>query len=132
MAATTIKDIIVSILENSEYDFYGLRYDGAEYAEGETCNTSHQWWQDDPNEGIDETDSEYAPYNAGMHLWDGGELNGTCAIMINERNIGEVLTRMNMYKNCGDNLYLIAGDYAEQGYDIGEIIIRNATVIKKL
>ena len=67
-----------------------------------------------------------------MHLWDGGELNGTCAIMINERNIGEVLTRMNMYINCGDNLYLIAGDYAEQGYDIGEIIIRNATVIKKL
>ena len=131
MTINTIKATILEILADAEYDFYGLRFDDAEYAAGDICNVSHQWWQDNPNEGIDEDDNDYAPYNADLHLWDGGELDGTCAIKVTENNINQALARMNMYKYRGDNLYLIAGDFAYNGNDVGEIVINDATVLEK-
>ena len=131
MTSNTIKTTILAILADAEYDFYGLRFDDAEYAADDTCNASHQWWQDDPNEGLDEDDAEYAPYNADLHLWDGGELDGTCAIMVTANNIDQALARMNMYKCCGGNLYLIAGDCADNGNDVDEIVINDANVLEK-
>ena len=125
MTAQRIRDMI----ENSDYEFYGLRYDDAEYDIGEEYERSHQWWQDDPNEGLEEDDPWYLPYNEELGLWDGGELDGTCSVGVNEGNVEEALERIKSYTNCGKNLYLIAGDYAQGGNDCGELIINNAIVI---
>lgn len=68
------------ILEKEEYEFYGIRMDNAEYAVGDTCANSHQWWQDDP----EDDEMEYEP---SMGCWDGGELDGTCAFEVSASNL---------------------------------------------
>lgn len=127
-----IINLIEEIIKREEYDYYGLRYDDRNYNINDVCNISHQWWQDDPNDGIEEDDSEFCPYNEELHLWDGGELPGTCSVGVNENNIQQALSYMRHYVCCGDNLYLIAGNNAEGGNDSGEIIIENAVVIMNL
>jgi hypothetical protein len=79
---------------------------------------------------------DYDDYNTNIndilpesHVWDDGNytdatLNGTCGININakfypEENAGY----------SGNRILVIAGNYAEDGQDIGEIIIRDAKVI---
>ena len=74
------KDNIVKVMnDNNGYEFFGLRHDSHVYEIGEEVNRSHQWYQDDPTEW-----GEDLPYNAELGLWDGGELDGTCAITVEE------------------------------------------------
>lgn len=109
------------IIADEDYEFYGIRVDSCnKYNVGDTCENSHQWWQDDPEDG-----SEYNEIN---HLWDGGELDGTCCLEVCAENIESIIKTAE--KNYfGNNVTLIAGDYAERGNDNGEIIISNATVL---
>lgn len=119
---------IKQLVQNGKYDYYGLRADNYDYAIDDICHNSHQLYQDPWYD--DEYELVYpegiGPYSG---YYDAGELNGTCAVEINEDNIEEALNLISAY--CGD-LYLIAGNSCEYGVDDGEIIIRNAVVLDKL
>lgn len=118
MTAEQIREII----ENGEYEVYGIRVDYEKlYEAGDYCYVSHQWWQDDPGE------DSGCEYNAEEGAWDGGELNGTCALEVTEGNVDDVLEQSSMY--VGDNIVLIAGDSYEAGNDMGEVVIEDAKVL---
>lgn len=112
---------IRNIINGEEYEFYGIRVDSCnKYNVGDVCENSHQWWQDDPEDGSE--------YNEDNHLWDGGELDGTCCLKVSADDIESVIkTAERSY--FGNNVTLIAGDYAEGGNDNGELIISNAKVL---
>ena len=117
------KDNIAKVIsENSEYEFFGLRHDNRVYAIGEEVNRSHQWYQDDPAEW-----GEELPYNEELGLWDGGELEGTCAIALEEGEIDEAMKESAGYD--GDHLYLIASSDAWGGNDYMESIMAESVVI---
>ena len=108
------------LIEQCDYDYYGIRVDAdIKYNVGDICNNSHNWWQDDPEDG--------SKYNADMQCWDGGELDGTCCLAVTPETFEKVLQKSNMY--FGEHVTLIAGDYADCGNDIGELIIKDAKVI---
>ena len=66
-----------------------------------------------------------------MNLYDAGELDGACAIEIEEDdNIEEKINYMKMYE--GKKLYLIASDCAGDGNDHHELIMKNAIVLARL
>lgn len=112
---------IRNIINNEEYEFYGIRVDSCnKYKAGDVCENSHQWWQDDPEDGSE--------YNEDNHLWDGGELNGTCCLKVSADNIGSVIKAAEK-SYLGNNITLIAGDYAEGGNDRDELIISDAKVL---
>lgn len=113
---------IRKILEKEEYDFYGIRMDDAEYRIGDTCQVSHQWWQDDP----ENDEMEYVP---SMSAWDGGELPGTCSFEVTLDNLESAINDARSAFGYYNKMYLIAGDVAEGGNDIGEIIIADAKVL---
>ena len=128
----TVKEI-AEIVKNglfNEHDVYGLRADRDGIEAGDTFEVSHQWYQDDPSEWGEECE-----YNEEMQMWDGGELDGTCTIGLPdyacdfEKEIAKALERVQMY---GDNIYLVGGDNAGQGNDIGETIIANAVCIARI
>lgn len=128
------RETILNAIENSEYDFYGLRYDHKNYNLNDVCENSHEWYQDAWNlENYDKlTEDEIdALYNEEIGCYDAGELNGTSAIKVTPGNIDEALEIMKRYNLGGRTLILIAGNYAETGNDRGEIIIENAIVIAK-
>lgn len=114
-------DDLRHIINEDEYEFYGIRVDSCiKYNVGDSCENSHQWWQDDPEDGSE--------YNSENHLWDGGELNGTCCLRVSSDDIENVLN-IAKKRYFGNNITLIAGDYAESGNDNGELIIECAKVI---
>lgn len=119
MTAEQVKKII----EDGEFEYYGIRSDETiEYKAGDACYESHQWWQDEPENG----DMEY---NEEMQCWDGGELPGTCALKVSEDS--DIQKILDYSRRCysGKHITLIAGDRAEYGNDEGEIIIGNAIVL---
>nr|WP_288793464.1 hypothetical protein [uncultured Eubacterium sp.] len=117
------KDNIVKVIsENSEYEFFGLRHDSHVYEIGEEVSRSHQWFQDDPTEW-----GEDLPYNAELGLWDGGELDGTCAVEVTEGGVEKAIKEANKYD--GGHLYLIASREAWGGNDYGEVIMPDAIVV---
>lgn len=125
----TIKEI-AEIVRNGlfeEHEIYGLRADREGLAIGDELENSHQWYQDDPADWGEECE-----YDESRGMWDAGELDGTCAIGLPdyecdfEKESEAALKRARMY---GKNIYLIAGDNAGQGNDIGEILISNAVVV---
>ena len=113
-----------------EYNVYGLRADRDKIMPGERLKKSHQWYQDDPSAW-----GEDCPYDEDMHMWDGGELDGTCAAGIPdyacdlEKEIGLALERARTYTGC---VYLIGGSGADRGNDIGEMIIADAVCIARV
>lgn len=112
---------IKAIVEAGEFDFYGIRADRSGIEVGETFENSHQWYQDDPSDWGEECE-----FNEEMDMWDGGELDGVCTIGIKDfpelKDIETVLDRAAMYD--GESIYLVGGNCAEGGNDIGENIIR--------
>lgn len=118
----TKENIMKVMNENNEYEFFGLRHDNRVYAIGEEVNRSHQWFQDDPAEW-----GEDLPYNEELGLWDGGELEGTCAIEIEDGNIENAMRVSAGYE--GGHLYLIASEEAWGGNDYMESIMADAVVV---
>lgn len=105
MSISKIKELI----ENEEFEFYGIRKDDAEYSVGDTCENSHSWRSDGT---------------------DNGELDGTCAIGVKAGTIESVIAQSKEY--YGSHLYLIASDRKEMGEDQGEYIMSDAVVIAVL
>lgn len=105
-----------------EYEIYGIRADyGTDYHVGDTFRNSHQWWQDDPQDG--------SPYDEESGLWDGGELNGTCAIACELDSLDEAIEFVkNNY--FGDRIHVIGGNAYDGGNDPQEVIIEDAEVLK--
>ena len=118
----TKENIVKAMNENNEYEFFGLRHDSNAYAIGEEVSRSHQWYQDDPTEW-----GEDLPYNEELGLWDGGELEGTCAIEIEDGNIENAMRVSAGYE--GGHLYLIASEEAWGGNDYMESIMAEAVVV---
>lgn len=126
------KEMIKKVIEENEYEFYGLRYDSNTLNVGDYCKNSHQYYQDAWNlDNYDDlTEEELSQlYNADLGCYDGGELNGTCAVRLTENNIEKAIERMSHYAYADSKLILIAGNYAEEGNDVDEIIIENAIVL---
>lgn len=130
MKATEIVAIVKKGLTDCEYGIYGLRADRDGIEVGDSFENSHQWYQDDPADWGEECE-----YNEDMGLWDGGELDGTCTIGLPDyecdwdNEVADALKRVQMY---GKNIYLVAGDNAGQGNDIGEVLIANAVCVAKI
>jgi len=116
------KENIMKVMNENNYEFFGLRHDSHAYKIGEKVNRSHQWYQDDPTEW-----GEDLPYNEDLGLWDGGELDGTCAIMVDKNEIEKAMKEANGY--VGDHLYLIASCVAWGGNDYMESIMADAVVV---
>lgn len=57
-----------------EFEWYGIRADDKEYKIGEICELSHNWWQDDPEDGSE--------YNEELHLMDPQELNNMLGALV--------------------------------------------------
>lgn len=120
---------IKKIIEESEYEYIGIRADDYEYEIGDICNNSHQLFQDpDFDEygeliypAVEDTESPYYGF------YDAGELDGTCAIRINAEQIEKALEEIKSY--YGKHIYIIAGDSAEYGNDEDEIVICDAKVL---
>ena len=112
---------IKAIIEKEEYYCYGIRMDDYNYNVNDVCHNSHNWWQDDPEDGSE--------YNADMGCWDGGELDGTCAFRVDSNNINEIIRIAKEGFCYYPNMYLIAGDCASNGNDYGEIVIEEAKVM---
>lgn len=114
------KEEIIEAINKSKYEVFGLRADWDTcYSIGDIHDNSHEWWQDDPEDGSE--------YNEDVGLWDGGELIGTCAIEVTSETVDEAMELLRHY--TGNCFYLLGGDYAEGGNDRGEIIIENAEVL---
>ena len=118
------KENIMKIMNDhkDEFEFFGIRHDFREYKIGETTQNSHQWYQDDPTNW-----GEELPYNEDLRLWDGGELDGTCAIEVEDGNIENAMRMSAGYE--GGHLYLIASEEAWGGNDYMEIIMAESVVI---
>ena len=129
----TVEEIL-KIIDESDHEYFGIRADRAGIASvGDTFEASHQWWQDyiwDDTDVDDIYNDPEHPFDADRGMWDDGELFGTCSIGIRDRNAASVeaaLKAIDSYRwDDFDTLYLIAGDYAEGGNDLGESIIRDA------
>lgn len=124
----TVEDIKKAV-SGTDFEFYGIRVDdGISYNVGDICENSHQWWQDsDTAEAYGLTDDDY---NEDMQCWDGGELDGTCAIGFDandDSSIQNAVDQISMY--WGSSIHVLGSDYAENGNDIGEIIISGAKVL---
>lgn len=129
----TIVDKVIKAITESECECFGLRKDDFNYNIGDTCNNSHELFQDPEYDENDEFVYPYCEDGIYKGYYDAGELDGACAIIIynddTERDIINKLEKMKMY--CADNLYLIAGNSCQIGNDKEEIIIKNAIVLEK-
>ena len=122
---------IRNLISEAEYDYIGIRADSRDYQIGEVMDKSHQLFQDPQYTDFECTELLYPYISEGPYagFFDGGELDGTCALAISEYNIEEMLEAV---KNYGKKFYLIGGKTIEYGNDEDEIIIRNAEVIAVL
>lgn len=104
------------------YEFYGIRIDYEHYYEvGDIHDPSHQWWQDDPEDGCEFNEEESA--------WDGGVLNGTSAFACTLENIDEAVQYAKAHF-VGHAIYLVGGNISELGNDKNEIIIQDAEILQ--
>lgn len=124
---------IKNIVENGDYYYYGLRKDDYEYNIGDICHKSHQLWQDPEYDEDGELIYPHIWEGPYKGFYDGGELDGTCSIGINEYDDDEdIITKINLVSEyIADHLYLIAGKRAQVGNDREELIIENAVVLAK-
>lgn len=117
------KENIMNVMKvNDSYEFFGLRHDSHVYEIGDRVYNSHQWYQDDPAAW-----GEDLPYIEELGLWDGGELDGTCAIEVTEGGVEKAIKAANKYD--GGHIYLIASREAWGGNDYMEILMSDAVVV---
>ena len=122
---------IRNLISEAEYDYIGIRADSRDYRIGEVMNNSHQLFQDPQYADFECTELLYPYISEGTYagFYDGGELDGTCALEVSESNIEEMIERVTSY---GNKYYLIGGNSMEYGNDDDEIIINDAEVIARI
>lgn len=124
----------IANLDVDEYDRWGIRVCGKKYEIGETCDNSHQLYED-PQFADDEMTELLYPYiEEGIYAgyYDGGELDGVCTVGFdpeNEDDIDKAIKEVSGYESLGEYLYIVAGDGAMSGNDYKEIIIEDAKVV---
>ena len=125
----TIKEIR-DLMENSDFEVFGLRSDDYEYNVGDDAHVSHQLFQD-PD--WDEDGNLIYPEGEGIYagFYDAGDLDGTCAIEISEYdNDDKIARKINTLPTyCGKRFYLIGGNGGTYGNDVDEIVVRDAKII---
>lgn len=130
MARLTLDDIKKAVA-GTEFWHYGLRVDeGIRYSIGDTANNSHQLFQDPEYDDDGELLYPYIEDGVNKGLYDAGELDGTCTIGFDaedDASIAKAIEQIKMY--FGEHIHVLGGDYAEDGNDRGEIIIRDAEVL---
>lgn len=127
-----MKNKILEIVKNSDFEILGLRKDDKLYNVGDILENSHQLFQD-PQYTDDSCQELLYPYiSSGCYagFYDGGELDGTCALEIRKDNIDQIINDIKQYD--GKNMYLIAGNYYSYGNDDNEVVIKEAEVIAVL
>lgn len=122
---------IRNLISEAEYDYIGIRADSRDYQIGEVMDNSHQLFQDPQYTDFECTELLYPYISEGPYtgFYDGGELDGTCALEVSESNIEEMIERVTSY---GNKYYLIGGNSMEYGNDDDEIIINDAEVITRI
>ena len=127
MTAANIISDILDIIAVDKYTDYGLRVDNIKYNVGDICNNSHSLYCDPIYD--EDGDLAYPLIDDGPYAgyYDGGEMDGTCAVMINADNITDALEIISQYD--GAYMHLIAGYDSTMGEDPGEIVISDAIVI---
>ena len=117
---------IRNLINEAEYDYIGIRADSRDYQIGEVMDNSHQLFQDPQYVDFECTELLYPYISEGTYagFYDGGELDGTCALEVSESNIEEM--------SYGNKYYLIGGNSMEYGNDDDEIIINDAEVIARI
>lgn len=94
-----------AIIDAGEYEYYGIRaHRGAEPIVGASLGNSYVW---DDGRITDE------------------ELAGICTIKVTADTLSRALADMSGYFLADEPLVLVGGNYAEHGYDPGELIIRD-------
>lgn len=121
---------IQAIIDQQEYNYYGIRKDDYEYNVDDTCYNSHSLFQDPDYDYEGNLIYPYCDSGPYEGFYDGGELDGTCAIGIYDGGVRQALRRMKTY--VGDHLYLIGSDYIEEGNDTDEFVMEDATVLLQL
>ena len=119
---------IKRIVDEMEYEYYGLRVDRAGFQKGHVFDNSYEWF-DEEIEGME--------FNEDAGLWQGEELEGVSTIAISkyatEEDIKKALKKMGPYRYAfeGDRIiYLVGGnERAERGYDPDELVITDGEVI---
>lgn len=126
----TIEEIR-NLIGEAEYAYIGIRADDRDYQIGEVMDNSHQLFQDPQYTDFECVELLYPYISEGPYagFYDGGELNGACALGVSENNIEEMIEAVKSY---GEKIYLIGGNSMEYGNDVDEIIIRDAEVIAVL
>ena len=123
---------IKKTINDTDFTFYGLRIDeGIRYNIGDTANNSRQLFQDPEFDEDGELIYPYIEDGINKGLYDAGELEGTCTIGFdpeNEASIAKAIKQINAYS--GNYIHILGGDYAKNGNDRGELIIKNAKVLK--
>ena len=118
--------------ELDEYvNTWGIRIDKRKYNVGDKTPNSHQLLQDQDwdEEGNPLYELGEGPYSGYFDL---GELNGTCAIYIDpewEPDVDKGIKLIDSYKPLGKYIYIIAGHGCDSGWDYGEVVIHNPTVL---
>ena len=135
---------VTTLIENGDYDVYGIRIDATEYSVNDTMLASRVWRDGEPvyaheytnDEGTaetliemgyeevesDEDERLFVNHNAFV------ELEGTSAIRATAEDVYEVISyAQSVYP--GGHVYLIGGGYSGSGEDEGEVIISEATVL---
>lgn len=102
-AIESILNRIEEIIEESEFEYIGIRVQEDEFVKGEILDNSYVWID---GESTDE------------------ELDGTCAVMLKDAELAK--------RYFGDHIAIIGGNNMEYGEDLGEIIIKNAEVMEVL
>ena len=135
---------LISIIEEGDYDVYGIRIDATEYSVNDTMLASRMWCDGEPvyaheytnDEGTAETliemgyeevesdEDERLFVNRDAFV----ELDGTSAVTVTADTLYEVIAFAQSVYPEG-HVYLIGGEYAGSGEDEGEVIISEATVL---
>lgn len=122
---------IEKAISGTDFEFYGLRVDeGIRYSIGDTANNSRQIFQDPDFDDDGELIYPYIEDGVYAGFYDAGELDGTCTIGFDaedDASIAKALEQIKMY--LGDYIHVLGGDYAEEGNDRGELIIKNAVIL---
>lgn len=125
----TVEEIKKSI-ENTAFEFYGIRIDDVKYNVGEIANNSHQLFQDPEFDENEELVYPYIEEGQYQGFYDAGELSGTCAIGFDaedDDSIWKAISQISVYP--GSYIHVLGGNRAEFGFDFGEIIISDAEVL---
>lgn len=102
-AIENILNRIEEIIEESEFEYIGIRVQEDEFVKGKILDNSYVWIDGEPTDN---------------------ELDGTCAIMLKDTELAKGY--------FGSHIAIIGGNDMEYGEDLGEIIIKNAEVMEVL